>query len=55
MLVEIKSVDQLLPIHQAQLLSYMKLLNVPAGLLMNFNVSRLVDGVTRLTLAAVDR
>src|SRR4051812_45346675 len=47
-LVESKSVERLLPIHQAQLLSYMKLLNVPVGLLINFNVSRLTDGVIRL-------
>jgi GxxExxY protein len=54
-LVESKSVDRLLPIHHAQLLSYMKLLEVPVGLLINFNVSRLVDGVARLTLAGADR
>ena len=49
-LVEVKSVERILPIHQAQLLSYMKLLNVPAGLLINFNVSRLTEGVFRLRL-----
>lgn len=49
-LLEIKSVDRVLPIHKAQLLSYMKLLNVPIGLLINFNVSRLTDGVSRLIL-----
>lgn len=42
-LIETKSVERLLPIHQAQLLSYMKLLSVPVGLLINFNVGRLVD------------
>ena len=36
-LVEAKSVERILPIHKAQLLSYMKLLNVPVGLLINFN------------------
>lgn len=36
-IVEIKSVDSLLPIHQAQLLTYLKLLEKPKGLLLNFN------------------
>jgi GxxExxY protein len=54
-LIEGKAVERILPIHQAQLLSYMKLLNVPIGLLINFNVTRLVDGVTRLTLPGADR
>jgi GxxExxY protein len=49
-LIENKSVERLLPIHQAQLLSYMKLLSVPVGLLINFNVGRLVDGPIRLDL-----
>ncbi len=49
-LVEIKSIEQVLPIHKAQLLSYMKLLNIPVGLLINFNSPRLIDGVTRLIL-----
>ena len=47
-LVEAKSVERILPIHKAQLLSYMKLLNVPVGLLINFNESKLTDGVSRL-------
>ena len=49
-LVETKSVAKVLPIHQAQLLSYMKLLDVPVGLLINFNVPRLTDGVSRMML-----
>ena len=49
-LVEAKSVERILPIHKAQLLSYMKLLNVPVGLLINFNESKLTDGVSRLIL-----
>jgi GxxExxY protein len=49
-LVEVKSVEHILPVHKAQLLSYMKLLNVPVGLLINFNVSKLTDGVSRLIL-----
>jgi len=51
-LVEAKAVDQVVPIHKAQLLSYMKLLKVPIGLLINFNETRLVDGVARLILTA---
>jgi GxxExxY protein len=50
LLIESKSVEQLLPIHRAQLLSYMKLLNIPVGLLINFNSPKLVDGVSRLIL-----
>jgi GxxExxY protein len=49
-LVEAKSVEKILPIHKAQLLSYMKLLNVPIGLLINFNEAKLTDGVSRLIL-----
>jgi len=49
-LLEIKSVENILPIHKAQLLSYMKLLDVPLGLLINFNVNKLTDGVSRLIL-----
>lgn len=49
-LVEAKAVQQVLPIHKAQLLSYMKLLNIPIGLLINFNEMRLIDGVHRLLL-----
>jgi GxxExxY protein len=45
LIVEIKSVDRLLPIHTAQLLTYLKLADVGQGLLINFNVLRLTDGV----------
>ena len=40
----------MLPIHQAQLLSYMKLLDVPLGLLINFHEMKVTDGVSRLIL-----
>ncbi len=53
-LVEAKAVEKILPIHKAQLLSYMKLLDVPLGLLINFNEHRLTDGVSRLILAKAD-
>jgi len=49
-LVEAKSVERILPVHKAQLLSYMKLLNIPIGLLINFNESKLTDGISRLML-----
>ena len=39
--VELKAVDCILPVHEAQILTYMKLLNVPKGLLINFNVSNI--------------
>ena len=50
LLVELKAVQEVLPIHKAQLLSYMKLLNVPLGLIINFHELKLVDGVSRLIL-----
>jgi GxxExxY protein len=46
--VEVKCVAALMPIHQAQTLTYMNLLKCPVGLLINFNVPRLMDGVKRL-------
>ena len=45
--VELKSVDLISPMHQAQLLTYLKLTGARVGLLINFNVRRLADGVTR--------
>ena len=48
--VEVKAVETVHPIHKAQLLSYMKLLDVPLGLLINFHVLKLTDGVSRLML-----
>jgi GxxExxY protein len=49
-LVEVKAVEKVLPLHKAQLLSYMKLLNVPLGLLINFHEVRVTDGISRLIL-----
>jgi GxxExxY protein len=54
-LVEAKAVQEILPIHKAQLLSYMKLLNVPIGLLINFHAMRLSDGVSRLILPGANQ
>lgn len=50
LVVELKSVDQLLPIHEAQILTYMKLAGVKVGLLINFNVTILTKGVRRFVL-----
>ncbi len=50
LVVELKSVEKLLPIHEAQLLTYMKLSRVPVGLLINFNVPILRDGLKRMRL-----
>lgn len=47
-IVELKSVERLLPVHQSQLLTYLHLTGCPAGLLINFNVPKLTDGVKRL-------
>jgi len=54
LIVELKAVTDVLPIHKAQLLSYMKLMDVPLGLLINFHEMRLVDGVHRLVLRGAD-
>ena len=53
--VEAKAGEKILPIHKAQLLSYMKLLNVPLGLLINFHEMKLTDGVHRLILPGANR
>lgn len=47
-IVELKTVDRILPVHEAQLLSYLKLSSKKIGLLLNFNVARLVDGIKRV-------
>lgn len=50
LLVVVKAVKTVHPIHKATLLSYMKLLDVPVGLVINFHELRLVDGVSRMFL-----
>ena len=54
-LIEGKSVEQVLPVHKAQLLSYMKLLDVPVGVLINFNTNKLTEGVSRMILPGANR
>jgi GxxExxY protein len=49
LIIEIKAIERLLPIHQAQVLTYLKLANVPIGLLVNFNAPTLKEGLRRLT------
>ena len=49
-LLEVKAVDRVMPIHKAQLLSYMKLLDIPLGLLINFHEMQVINGVSRLVL-----
>ena len=46
--VELKSVENVLPVHKKQLLTYLKLLDLHVGLLINFNVSMLREGITRI-------
>jgi GxxExxY protein len=55
LLLELKSVQELLPVHAAQLLSYMKLLDVPLGLLINFHELKLVDGIQRMILPGANQ
>ncbi len=50
LIVELKSVDKLTGIHEAQLLTYMKLAGVKTGLLIDFNVTKLKDGIKRFVL-----
>jgi GxxExxY protein len=49
-IMELKSVDRIMPIHEAQILTYMKLSGIKIGLLINFNVCLLKDGIKRFVL-----
>ncbi len=46
-IIEVKSVEKTLPIHEAQLLTYLRLSGIQRGLILNFNVSVLKNGITR--------
>ncbi|MCP3177048.1 GxxExxY protein [Desulfuromonas sp. KJ2020] len=48
LVIELKSVEKVLPVHVKQLLTYLRLADMPLGLLINFNESLLKDGITRL-------
>ena len=50
LIIEIKSVDRLLPIHEAQVLTYLRMSGYRIGLLLNFNVLRLKDGIRRFIM-----
>ena len=50
LVVELKAVERLLPVHEAQLLTYLRLTRTRVGLLMNFNVPVLKDGIKRMVL-----
>jgi GxxExxY protein len=47
-IIEIKSIEALAPIHKRQLLTYLRLANMRLGLLINFNVERIKDGIKRV-------
>jgi GxxExxY protein len=50
LVVELKAVEELLPVHEAQLLTYLRLSRLPTGLLINFNVPVLKQGIKRMKL-----
>jgi GxxExxY protein len=52
LVVELKAVEKLLPLHSTQVLTYLRLGNFPLGLLINFNVHRLIEGLERVTNGA---
>ena len=51
-IVELKAVEKLSPIHEAQVISYLKMTNCPLGLLINFNVPILKEGIKRIILSS---
>ena len=53
--VEVKAVEKVHPIHKAQLLSYMKLLDIPLGLVINFHALKLTEGISRLILPGANQ
>jgi len=55
LMVEAKAVESVLPIHKAKLISYMKLLDVPLGPLINFHGMKLTDGVSHVILPGANR
>ncbi|MBS1817707.1 MAG: GxxExxY protein [Acidobacteria bacterium] len=54
-IVEIKAVEAVLPLHRAQLLSYLRLSRRRVGLLLNFNVSKMAQGIHRMVLSSQQR
>jgi len=54
-LVEVKAVEKVVPIHKAMLMSYMKLLDVPLGLVINFHELKVTAGISRMILPGANR
>jgi GxxExxY protein len=48
LIIELKCVERILPIHEAQLLTYLKISGIKAGLILNFNCKLMKDGIKRL-------
>jgi GxxExxY protein len=55
LLLELKSVQDILPIHKAQLFSYMRLLDVPVGLIINFHEPKVAHGIIRMLLPGANQ
>ncbi len=49
-ILEIKAVAAILPAHEAQLQTYLRMSGIPVGLILNFNASRLIDGLRRFVV-----
>jgi len=48
LILELKAIEHILPVHKAQLLSYLKLADMRLGLLLNFHVTKMTDGISRI-------
>ena len=48
LLIELKAVEQVIPVHKAQVITYLKILKLPLGLLINFNEVLIKDGIQRI-------
>ncbi len=55
LLIEVKAVEHVLPVHTAITISYLKLMDLPLGLMINFHVPKLVDGVKRLIIPGANQ
>ena len=53
-IIEVKSVERLAPVHDAQIISYLKIANCKVGLLINFNVKMVKDGIRRFVNGSLD-
>ena len=55
LILELKSVETIMPAHKAKLLAYMKLMNIPLGLIINFHEPILKNGISRMILPGADK